>query len=98
MADYAPATLLVSSSAFLVSFLPYARIFAEYRTSTRPLSEEHQMVEALWGLGAIPVRVLSSSYEVSFWLAVTLALSALAIFIVARGLYRSWRVRAIARP
>jgi hypothetical protein len=94
--DYAPPALLVSSGAFLLSFLPYARVFAEYRSSSEPLPDEHLMVEALWGLGALPVRVLGSDYDI--WLAVTVALSGLAVLIVARSLYRSGRVRALLRP
>jgi len=52
-------------------------------------------VEALWGLGALPVRVLGSDYDI--WLVVTAALSGLAILIVARSLYRSGRVRTLLR-
>ena len=95
-ADYLPAAVLVLTSAFLLSFLPYARVFLDYRSAAEPLSREHHLVEALWGLGAFPVRVLSSNYEVWFWLAVTVALSALAVFLVARGLYRWRRVPAIS--
>jgi hypothetical protein len=95
--DYAPAALLVSSGAFLLSFLPYARVFAQYRSSSAPLPDEHPVVEALWGLGAVPVRVLSSNYQLSAWLAFTVALSALAVFLVARGLYRWRRVPAVSR-
>jgi len=32
LTDYAPATLLVASAAFLMSFLPFQHAFAEYRS------------------------------------------------------------------
>ena len=39
-ADDAPATSLVASGALLLSFLPCARAFSEYRTSTVGLSSQ----------------------------------------------------------
>lgn len=49
VADYAPATLLVASSAFLVSFLPYAHAFAKYRSSSYAHYDDEHIMEDLWG-------------------------------------------------
>jgi hypothetical protein len=91
-ADYAPAILFLSSGAFLVSFLPYARALSEFRSSANPLSQERDIGEALLALGAVPDRVLWSDSGFSFWAVVTVALAVFAVFIVARGLYRDKRV------
>lgn len=91
-ADYAPVILLVSSGAFLVSFLPYARALLEFRSSSDPLAHERDMGEALLALSEIPDRVLRPDSGVSFWSFVIVTLATLAVFIVVRGLYRDRRV------
>jgi hypothetical protein len=86
-ADYAPATSLVASGALLVSFLPCARAFSEYRTSTVGLSSQEALVEALWGF--MPPNGWRAEYAFFIWTFVTVALATSAIFIVARGIYRA---------
>jgi hypothetical protein len=91
-ADYAPATSLVASGALLLSFLPCARAFSEYRTSTVGLSSQEALVEALWGF--MSPNYYKAEYAFLTWSFVTVALAMLATFIVARGIYRA-RVKPI---
>src|ERR1700683_4739973 len=88
-ADHAPAMLLAASGAFLLSFLPFQRAFAEYRASNDVLTGHERLMEALSGLGQIPSYMLSSYGHVTVWSVVTIALTALLIFVVARGIYRT---------
>ena len=90
-ADYAPATSLVASGALLLSFLPCARAFSEYRTSTVGLSTQ-EALEALWG--GMPHNGLRAEYALLIWSFIAVALAAFAIFIVARSSYRP-RVKPI---
>jgi hypothetical protein len=88
MADYAPTTLLVTSGAFLMSFLPFQRAFAEYRSSNYALADHERLAEALWGLFEIPRYVMGVDARVSIWVFVTFGLTALLLFVVVRGIYR----------
>jgi len=93
-ADYAPSALLVASSALLLSFLPYARLFAEFRSANYALPDVEHLAEVLRDLSVIRNYVLNVAVErVSIWTFVTVALAALAVFIVARSFYRARRVR-----
>jgi hypothetical protein len=88
-ADYAPAVVLIACSAFLVSFLPFQRVIAEYRASNYVLPNEERLTDAMWGLFEIPQYVAGAS--VSTWTFVTVALSALLLFVLVRGFYRARR-------
>jgi hypothetical protein len=90
-ADYAPATVLAASGAFLLSFLPFQRAFEEYRTSNYSPPNEERMMESMWGLLEIPQSVTDVNFAVSIWTFVTVALSALLLFVLARGFYRMRR-------
>jgi len=92
-ADYTPAILFTASGAFLVSFLPYARALSDFRSSNNPLANERELSGALLALGAVPDRVLGNDGSVSFWSFAIVALAALAVFIVVRGVYRTKGVR-----
>ena len=88
-ADHAPAMLLAASGAFLWSFLPFQRAFAEYRASNDVLTGHERLMEALSGLGQIPSYMLSGYGHVTIWSVVTIGLTALLIFVVASGVYRT---------
>lgn len=93
-ADFAPATLLVASGAFLLSFLPFARALAEYRSSSHVVYDLVPIEEALWSLVAVPRYLNSAVGGVAIWASVTGLLAALAVFIVAGSFYRARRVQA----
>jgi hypothetical protein len=88
VADYAPAVVLIACSAFLVSFLPFQRVIAEYRGSNHVLPNEERLMDAMWGLFEIPQYVTGVNAAVSTWTFVTVALSALFLFVLVRGFYR----------
>jgi hypothetical protein len=88
-ADQAPAVLLAASGAFLLSFLPFQRAFAEYRASNDVLTGRERLMEALSGLGQIPYYILGVYGQVTIWSLVTIVLTVLLIFLVARGIYRT---------
>jgi len=95
LADYGPATLLVTDVAFLISFLPFQHAFAEYRASNYLLPNEERLMDALWGLLEIPEYVTGVYAAVSIWTFVTVALTALLLFVLVRGFYRTRRAVAI---
>jgi tetratricopeptide (TPR) repeat protein len=88
VADYAPAVVLIACSAFLVSFLPFQSVIAEYRGSNYVLPNEERLMDAMWGLFEIPQYVTGVNAAVSTWTFVTVALSALLLFVLVRGFYR----------
>jgi hypothetical protein len=90
-ADYAPVILLVACVAFLVSFLPFQRVFEEYRASKAALSDREPLMEAMWGFLEIPRYLTGLNFAVSIWTIVTAALSALLLFVLVRGFYRMRR-------
>ncbi|HMI53326.1 MAG TPA: hypothetical protein VK525_17565 [Candidatus Saccharimonadales bacterium] len=93
-ADYAPAILLISCGAFLVSFLPFQRVFQEYRASKSALFDREPLMEAMWGLLEVPRYLTDTNAAVSIWTFITIALSALLVFVLARGFYRMRRTVA----
>jgi hypothetical protein len=95
-ADYAPAVLLVACGAFLVSFLPFQRAFEEYRAANYSLLNEEGLIDPMWGLLEIPRYLAGVNFAVSVWTIVTIALSTLLLFVLARGLYRMRRT--VAKP
>jgi hypothetical protein len=95
-ADYAPVTLLFAFGAFLVSFLPFQSAFEEYRTSNFLRGDEQVLTDAMWSLFEIPSHVAGVDGAVELWSVVTIALSALLLFVLVRGFYRA--KRAAAKP
>ena len=87
-ADYAPATLLVASGTFILSFLPYAHAFSEFFSLGNGLRNEKLISDTLSGLTAIPQFVLQPDGSLVIWFSGVAALAGLAVFIVARSLYR----------
>jgi hypothetical protein len=96
LADYGPATLLVTSVAFLISFLPFQHAFAEYRASNYVVPNVERLMDAIWGLLEIPEYVTGVNAAVWIWTFVTAALTALLLFVLVRGFYG--RRRAAANP
>ncbi len=94
--DYGPATLLVACGAFLVSFLPFQSAFQEYRSSSFRLGDEQVLTDAMGSLLTIPEYVVGVDASVELWSFVTIALSALLLFVLVRGFYRTRRV--VANP
>jgi hypothetical protein len=96
LADYGPATLLVASVAFLLSFLPFERAFAEYRASNYSLPNQGRLMESMWGLLEVPRYLTGVNFAVSVWTIVTVALSTLLLFVLVRVFYRVRRT--LAKP
>ena len=92
-ADWAPVILLVASTTFLVGFLPFQRVFADFRSSSFQLTDEQRVTDAVWGLVEVPQRLLGYDTAVTFWTALTVALSSIAVFIVAWSFYRARRAQ-----
>jgi len=95
-ADFGPASLLFLCAVFLLSYLPFARLFAGYRAQEATSATFRGLISTLWDLVQ-----LRSSLDFLFggalkWWVFTIALSLLAIFVVARGLYRSRPATPIA--
>jgi hypothetical protein len=88
IADYAPATLLVASAAFLMSFLPFQRAFAEYRSSSYVLANQERLMEALGDLHGVPDYVMGVNAHVLIWAFVTAALTAVLLFVLVNGILR----------
>ena len=93
-ADYAPATFLLSSGAFLLSFLPYAHFFSECFSWSNGLRNEYLISDALIGLTAVPSYLLGPDGSIVIWFSGLGSLAVLAVFIVGRGIYRARRMQA----
>jgi len=91
--DWAPMTLLVASGAFLFCFLPFQKVLTDFRVSSFQPSDEMRISDAMWSLVSVPEHVLGTDAAVAFWSAVTITLSAIVVFIVAWGIYRSRRAQ-----
>jgi hypothetical protein len=96
VADCAPAVLLVACGGFLFSFLPFQRAFDEYRSSNYSLLNDERMIDSMWSLMEVPQSVTGVNAAVSIWTSVTIALSALLLFVLVRGFYRMQRT--VAKP
>jgi hypothetical protein len=83
-ADYAPAAFLILSFAFLVSFLPIARLFTQYRSASASISTFQEISGTLWGLMDVPVSLQEVLNPPFFWLLLTAALIILAALFLFR--------------
>jgi hypothetical protein len=90
-ADFAPAAFLAATGVFILSFLPYQRAIAEYRSSNYNVIDKDRLMDALWSLISFPEALLGVDAAVAFWALVTIALSALLFLVLARGFYRMRR-------
>jgi hypothetical protein len=83
-ADYAPASFLILSFAFLVSFLPIAQLFAQYRSASASIYTVREIRGTLWGLMDVPLSVQQVLNPPFFWWLVTTALVILAAVFLFR--------------
>ncbi len=88
-ADYAPAAALVSSGALLLSFLPIARAFSEYRAASSALDGHDIFTEALWEFGFITQNYGWPERSLWLWCLIIITLAGLAMFIVVRSIYQA---------
>lgn len=88
-ADYTPATLLILSFAFFVSFLPIARLFAQYRSASASIETFREIRGTLWGVMDVPLSVQEVLNPPFFWWFVTIALVILAALLLYRIFSRS---------
>jgi hypothetical protein len=88
-ADFAPASVLSFSAVFLLSYLPFARLFVEYRTQAGTSTAIRELSSTLWQL--IQFRYsIEYLFEGTFiWWILTVALSLVAILVIVRGFYRA---------
>ena len=87
VANYGPALFLMSSVVFLWSFRPFAAIFAQYRTGELSNLESIGLFWELFTIGN--ANLLKYFYEPYHqWLIVTVALAAIAVVVIVRGLMR----------
>jgi hypothetical protein len=93
-ADYAPIVFLASCGVFLLSFLPYHRALAEYRSSNYTVLDQRRLMDALWSLISFPQYALGVDSAVAFWASVTIVLTALLFIVLGRGFYRMRRATA----
>jgi hypothetical protein len=59
------------------------------------IPNEERLMDALWGLSEIPEYVTGVNATVSIWTFVTVALTALVLFVLVRGFYPTSRAVAI---
>jgi hypothetical protein len=88
-ADYAPASFLILSFAFFLTFLPIAHQFAQYRSASASMRTFQEISGTLWGLMAVPDSVQSVLNPPLFWWLVTTALVILAALFLFRLFSRS---------
>jgi hypothetical protein len=96
MVDYGPVALLVGSVGFLISFLPFQHAFEEYRALSNGLPNQERLMDAMWGLLEIPEYMTGANASVSTWTIITIALSALLLFVLVRGFLHGRH--AVAKP
>lgn len=83
-ADLAPATFLLLSCAFFVSFLPIAHLFTRYRSTNISVDMFREIRGTLYGLVEVPISVQNILDPPLFWWLVTIALMALAALLMFR--------------
>jgi hypothetical protein len=91
VADFAPVVALISSVALLVSFLPYARVFAAFRAGNPGAPDERVVMAQFWSLLGVTWRIGGADAAVGAWTALTVVLSLTAALILARMVYRALR-------
>jgi hypothetical protein len=88
-ADYAPASLLLISFIFILSFLPFARLFAYYRSASGSNNIYRELSYTLGTLTSVPA-LLQKFFDANlFWWLFTAALALLAVFLAWRSFHRS---------
>ena len=88
-ADFAPASLLILCAVFILSYLPFARLFAGYRAHEGTNATFRQLAFTFMQLVQFRSSLQFFFEGTLFWWIFTAALSLLAIFVIVRGLYRA---------
>lgn len=83
-ADYAPASFLILSFAFLVTFLPIAHVFAQYRSASASIATFQEISGTLWGLMQLPNFLEEMVNPTLFWWLITTVLVILAALFLFR--------------
>jgi hypothetical protein len=96
-ADYAPASFPVLSFAFLVTFLPIAHLFAQFRSAGASIETFREISGTLWGLMEVPGSVQNTLDPPFFWWLLTTVLVVLAAFLLFR-LFTRTRTAPQATP
>ena len=94
VADFAPAMVLATCAVFLVSFLPYARLFAAFRSRSTGAPGEEQLSMAFWSLLSVTETISGADAAVLGWTVLIVVLSVFLALLLARMLYRALRAPA----
>lgn len=91
-AGYGPAVLLLSSMMLMISFAPFARLLAEFRGANPTATSVEILLNGLLPFNSnlyFALHIFNPYYR---WLACTVALSAIAIFLIARQFAQRLRI------
>jgi hypothetical protein len=95
VADFAPPAALLASIVFLMSFLPYARLFSAFRAGSPGAVDERTLAVRFWSLLDVSEAIIGNSDRGVFrWTLLTVLLSAAAALLLARMVYRALRPAA----
>jgi hypothetical protein len=93
-ADIAPLTALTMCAAFLASFLPYARLLAEFRADGPGAPNEEPLMLAYWSFDGVTRTIGGADAAVLGWTALTAVLGLVLALLWARVVYRAMRAPA----
>jgi hypothetical protein len=93
-ADIAPLTALTTCAAFLASFLPYARLLAEFRADGPGAPNEEPLMVAYWSFDGVTRTIGGADTAVLGWTALTAVLGLVLALLLARMVYRAMRAPA----
>ena len=93
VADYGPWLLLTACVSLLVAYHPFEQAFVQFRSEPVPTFSEGQFMLLLFSLRMTSPTDLGAGNTYLLWWVITLGLSALALFILFRPL---WKRRAAA--
>jgi hypothetical protein len=94
-ADYGSILLPLACVALLLSFRPFAAAFEQYRNGTGPIADQRHFTEVFFSLWEVPPNWLHVDQSYFGWWVATIALTAVAVFILLRGLIRDKRTAAV---
>jgi uncharacterized membrane protein len=88
-ADLAPSSLFFLCAIFLLSYLPFARLFAGYRAQEGSNATFRHLTSTYWQLIQFRSSLQFFLEGSLIWWILTVGLSALGVFVIVRGIYRS---------
>ena len=92
--DIAPLTAVTTCAAFLASFLPYARLLAEFRADGPGAPNEEPLMLAYWSFDGVTRTIGGADAAVLGWTALTAVLALVLALLLARMVYRAMRAPA----